>query len=656
MINRLIYQILLPPLIRMRNRLIYKILLPPLIGMALITIILVGTASAVQQQQVRASEEEHLLDAYRSFNSYIETRTTQALTLAYQIANQPTAQQAFAEQDRDRLKAEYLAAYQALDSEFGVPQAQFHLPPARSFLRLHDPANYGDDLSTFRFTVLHVNEFHEPAAGIEVGRGGIGIRGVVPVEYQGQHIGSFEIGLNVDTTTLERMQQLYGGEWQIFLDTRSASIATLEGFRITEPGPGEGLVYLGGTDEAHSSIDTFLPVDPAVYSEVLATGEPVVDRLSIQDGAYTFIAAPLIDYRGEQIGILQVSYPPSAAVIQTTNYQLIALLMGLGISAAVLAVTGVTARRALHPLGELTASAQAVAAGNLDVDIKTISNDEVGQLASSFSHMLEKLRESFNTLEQRMQELAIARRQADEANRIKSEFLATMSHELRTPLNAMIGFSEIMLSGMGGQLDEEATHMTSRIHENSQRLLSLINDVLDLSKIEARRMEIVAHPFSPAEMVDRLHRQMVSLADKKGLEFTCEVASDLPASLLGDARLIERIITNLLSNAIKFTEKGSVRLKIGRSGADQWSIAVTDTGIGIPVHAREYIFDPFRQIDGSSQRAYGGSGLGLAIVRELVRAMNGKIQVESTVGAGSTFTVTLPMVATTEKHSEGITA
>jgi signal transduction histidine kinase len=242
-------------------------------------------------------------------------------------------------------------------------------------------------------------------------------------------------------------------------------------------------------------------------------------------------------------------------------------------------------------------------------------------------------------------EAETATAKAREANRLKSQFLATMSHELRTPLNAIIGFAEIMIVGMGGVVDDDAKHMIERIHANSQRLLELINDVLDLSKIQAQRVEIVNKPFSPRTLANSLQSSLSSLAAKKGIQFEVAVDASVPATLLGDEALLARITTNLLSNAIKFTDAGCVRLLLGTDGYDKWSISVKDTGIGIPPHAMSVIFDPFRQVDGSSKRAYGGSGLGLAITRELVRALEGHIQVSSAIGEGSTFTVELPIIS-----------
>jgi signal transduction histidine kinase len=184
--------------------------------------------------------------------------------------------------------------------------------------------------------------------------------------------------------------------------------------------------------------------------------------------------------------------------------------------------------------------------------------------------------------------------------------------------------------------------MIERIHKNGQRLLLLINEVLDLARIEAGRMEIVSAPFDLHDMAGQWKSQMEVLAQEKGLDFTVTVDDKLPAQIVGDKDRITQIVVNLLSNAFKFTEKGAVDLTItGRTNS--WVISVADTGIGIPPHALNYIFDEFRQVDGSSKRMYGGSGLGLAIVRNLCRLLNGKVSVTSEVGLGSVFTVTLPL-------------
>lgn len=240
-------------------------------------------------------------------------------------------------------------------------------------------------------------------------------------------------------------------------------------------------------------------------------------------------------------------------------------------------------------------------------------------------------------------QLKRANRIAEENSRLKSEFLSTMSHELRTPLNAIEGFTSIMLSSMGVELSERPKEMLERVGANSKRLLNLINDFLDLSRIESGRMDIVPVQVNPQKLAEMWQSEVGVLAQKKGLAFIVEVDAQLPDLVYFDEEALTKVGLNLLSNAIKFTEKGQVTLTL-RQEDDYLLIQVTDTGIGIPPHAREYIFDEFRQVDSTSKRRFGGTGLGLAIVSKLTRLMGGQVNVVSEVGKGSTFIVSLPIV------------
>lgn len=242
-----------------------------------------------------------------------------------------------------------------------------------------------------------------------------------------------------------------------------------------------------------------------------------------------------------------------------------------------------------------------------------------------------------------IKELQAAKRLAEENSRLKSEFLSTMSHELRTPMNAIEGFTSIMLSRMGGvEFNEKTERYITRVNVNSKRLLQLINDFLDLSRVESGRLELAYQPFSPVELAKRWQAEIGILADKKNIGFELNIDPKLPEMVYGDEESISKIAINLLGNAIKFTEQGKVTLSLV-NGGENWCISVADTGIGIPPHAREYVFEEFRQVDQTSKRKYGGTGLGLAIVQKYARTMGGIVTLQSEVGVGSTFTVTLPI-------------
>src|SRR5262249_19931581 len=290
-------------------------------------------------------------------------------------------------------------------------------------------------------------------------------------------------------------------------------------------------------------------------------------------------------------------------------------------------------------LSDLTHTAVLIASGDRTQRTKVRDTSEIGVLADTFNQMTEQLASTINHLDENVHKLdasnkalQIATAQAKEAARVKGEFLATMSHELRTPLNAIEGFTSIMLSNMGIDLNPRATSMIERISANSKRLLGLINDFLDLSRVEAGRLVLVKSPISMPTLLQHWTSQMTILAERKNLAFQTELDPEMPEIIVGDEEALTKVVINLLSNAFKFTANGSVKLRVGLLDKNRFVIQVSDTGIGIPPHAREYIFEEFRQVDASSKRVYGGTGLGLAIVQKFVRAMSGTVSLESELG------------------------
>ncbi|MEO0597905.1 MAG: ATP-binding protein, partial [Chloroflexota bacterium] len=256
-------------------------------------------------------------------------------------------------------------------------------------------------------------------------------------------------------------------------------------------------------------------------------------------------------------------------------------------------------------------------------------------------HAENLMRKQHARIQQNVADLAKANVEVAKAARLKSEFLSTMSHELRTPLNAIIGYSGIITSGIAGEVNPKANNMVKRISDSGQHLLMLINNVLDISKIEAGRMTIVKDKTYVADMTASVAEQLQVLADDKNLHLDIHIDDTVPKLLMLDSERVKQILINLLSNGIKFTDVGTVSLGLAWE-ANTLTMKVSDTGVGIPPHAQDVIFDEFRQIDGSSTRTHQGTGLGLAIVRKFTEAMDGSVSLKSRVGEGSTFTVVLP--------------
>jgi PAS domain S-box-containing protein len=231
-----------------------------------------------------------------------------------------------------------------------------------------------------------------------------------------------------------------------------------------------------------------------------------------------------------------------------------------------------------------------------------------------------------------------------EVERLKSTFVAIVSHELRTPLNAILGYAEMFKEAVYGPMNEKQVNMAERIMKNTQRLLGLINDLLDQAQMEAGKLTIQMAPVRPAELLDNLHSVLDQTAHDKNLRLTSEIDDHLPEVLNGDAARLHQILLNLVSNGIKFTERGSVHVRLFCPDPNRWGIEVSDTGSGIPESELPYIFDTFRQVEGTTTRVHGGFGLGLSIVKQLVHLMNGEIHVKSKLDVGTIFTITLPLV------------
>jgi signal transduction histidine kinase len=233
-----------------------------------------------------------------------------------------------------------------------------------------------------------------------------------------------------------------------------------------------------------------------------------------------------------------------------------------------------------------------------------------------------------------------------EVDRLKSQFLANMSHELRTPLNSIIGYSEVLLDGVDGDLTDDASEDVQAIHDSGKHLLSIINEILDLAKIEAGQMQLDRKPVKLSDFVQEIVKAGQILVKDKPVVLNWMEDSSIEAEVMADAIRLRQIMWNLVSNGVKFTEDGSVTVAYGMHNDHEVYIKVTDTGIGISEEGMSIIFQRFRQADGSSTRRAGGTGLGLTITRELIQMHGGDIHVESEVGVGSTFWFTLPVKRT----------
>jgi signal transduction histidine kinase len=282
----------------------------------------------------------------------------------------------------------------------------------------------------------------------------------------------------------------------------------------------------------------------------------------------------------------------------------------------------------IGPVQRIDAQLRHIASGDFSGHVDVANRDELGGLAANLNRMT-------GELDRLYQQLAAA-------NRHKSQFLANMSHELRTPLNAILGYTELILDRIYGEVPDKVREALERVQNSGRHLLGLINDVLDLSKIEAGRLSLSLEDYSMRDVVQNVSAAVESLVAEKRLHFTVAVPPDLPRGH-GDERRITQVLLNLVGNAIKFTDAGEVAIRAEVSDG-HFLVAVSDTGPGIAEQDQQKIFEEFQQADGSRTRRKGGTGLGLSIARRIVELHRGQMWVESSPGRGSTFWFSIPVL------------
>lgn len=382
---------------------------------------------------------------------------------------------------------------------------------------------------------------------------------------------------------------------------------------------GDGLA--GGVAAAQTPLFTTAPAGYSPLSSGLGTGVPQVVAI-----------VPAV-HSGTTIGLLELTALTEFAPDYERTLREAAEMFGLHLAVRA------AQRRTEELLEESRAQAEELAAQSAELEE---SNSELSANATQLEEQQSELQERSAALEEAHAELLHRTEMVDQASAYKSAFLAKMSHELRTPLNSIMILSDRLAGNPDGDLTPKQIEFASTIHACGQDLLHLVNDVLDLSKVEAGRLEIGREDVAVSALVAALERQFRPIAEQAGVALSVAVAPDVPQVFVSDQLRVEQILRNLLSNACKFTDSGTIELRVTGT-AEQIRFDVADSGVGIDAAHHERVFEAFAQVDDSRRRAAGGTGLGLAISRELARRMGGDLTVASTPGEGSTFTLTLPV-------------
>ena len=613
-----------------------KLIIPFVFIIVLVYGLLLPITTRLVSTRIEAEADQRLIQTAQSVATILEQSEEQVLLSAQFVANLPTWSSILASEQI--IQALLSAQRTSLDlqelSYYGADFQPGDLPTVYTGPLVTRRSQVSEQTTQIRNNLLaQVQETGEAASGIAIAPQSSQIIAVSPVDTMDGEVSQQGLIMAV-----------------IYLNDEFAT-------EITEI-LGSGVAIVRDNAVIVSTIPPESDYELLLQENFIdVSGEVTTQNLGDQ---IRILAHPLV-LRGDTQGTILVSQPIQDLFQVRRDIQTSLFIFAAAIALTSLLFAVATYLNFYKPIQAVVTATREVGQGNLEkrlVDQHPFLRDELTELAENFNSMTERLHDSYTHLEDRVQsrtealettsrELAVARDQALAANRAKSTFLASMSHELRTPLNAIIGYSEMLQEDAEDMGYDDFTPDLRKIVGAGKHLLNLINDILDLSKIEAGKMQIYLEPFNVSSLIEAVTHTAQPLIEKNGNSLVVNVVDDT-AVMRSDLTKVRQILLNLLSNAAKFTENGTVSLSVSSKSQDEssWLIfSVRDSGIGMTPEQLSNLFESFSQADASTTRKYGGTGLGLAISKHFSHMLGGDITVESEYGKGSVFTVNLPASA-----------
>ncbi len=423
---------------------------------------------------------------------------------------------------------------------------------------------------------------------------------------------------------------------------------TLEALQYGDPetglGPTESAELIARIEEAQHALDLYWS-DATNARQLAESG--TLDRQRLEEASLDVLGSAYGFLALSNLATRDLTEHAQASVFRLQVFQWSAVALALLIT--VMTILGVR-RYVLRPIPRFLAAFADVSEQRYGVHVHVPGNNEFSRLATAFNGMSDALEGAYHSLVAKQTEILEKNTELERASKLKSQFVSNVSHELRTPLSAVIGYSQLLKRGVYGDVPKPVLEALHGIEESTRGLAALVNDILDLARIDAGRAEIHTESLTLSDVVREAGEVLRPLTVAKGLELRIDAPEDLPV-ITSDRDKIRRILVNLGANAVKFTREGSVTLRAKPAPRGRVELSVEDTGIGIDASDTETIFEDFVQLEESHTREFAGTGLGLPISRRLARRLGGDIRVESRLGRGSVFTLELPIEAQCEQPS-----
>lgn len=607
-----------------------RITLVSVVALALVTLALVISSQAGQERifeqltgAKRTSDRLMFEKVVRYQLSVLEERLTHIIS--------PPLVKAFREENIETLREYAVPPFNRLSSLLNMTKLSFYRTPNSPLLSVHE-SRPQSSTTVPRGLIFEAFSRRAIRAGLERKGGEIDLTVAWPVYSEGAMVGVIAVS-GALKPVLEELKKTLDAD--LALVTNDAQ---------------DGLVQVVVHSGEVLPTNLFSLISAVLDTSSLRTDSGTQVRKDRDGKHWEMHLTAVTNDDGGQIGWLWVGRDASRLAESLVRNTIVDVVIAVSVTAAALTLILFNVARVFGGLDRMVAAIQQFSNGKWDVTIPPSKDDEVGRLSAALQQMVRNVGET-------QQQLERSERDAKAASTAKSNFIANMSHELRTPLNAILGYADLLREDLAGHGLERSVADMTRIHDAARSLLTIINDLLDIAKLDSGKLQVESSPVRVGALIHEVEQELGEQVRRNGNQFTVQVEQP-DENVLADPARLKQALRNVIQNAGKFTHQGKVEVQVYSEPEESERIrfVIRDTGIGMPAEALPHLFKPFSQVDGSTSRKFGGLGVGLAISRALCELMGGRLHLETQAGAGTTVTILLPRAQRTRATSIGRTA